>query len=262
MLFVLLFTSVAALRMRLALMVFLMRWLRLGLRLGRPGFWRTLLRLRLRRVEFRRARLGLGLRWAHLHNVWLRRRTRGFHVLHRRTLLGLRACTHLRRLVVRALLHRRGGIAVEAIRLLATALRLRLRLRCWRGGLRQLRARLEGATFVTRCTGCAVVLWWARRHPGRALRCLSGLRLPRALLRCGCAGQRAWAIDRTGRHQRLRTSARLSAVRCLCTLRVRRTHQPLRTIRTIHTARTVLLRRTTLFVPGACGLIGYGTRQT
>lgn len=260
MLFVLLFTPVAALRMRLTLMMFLMRWLRLGLRLGRPGFWRTLLRLRLRRVEFRCARLGLGLRWAHLHNVWLGRRTRGFHVLHRRTLLGLGACAHLRRLVMRALLHRRRRIAGEAIRLLATA--LRLRLRCLRGGLRQLRARLEGATFVTRCTGCAVVLWWTRRHPGRALRCLSGLRLPRALLRCGCAGQRAWAIDRAGRHQRLRTSARLSAVRCLCTLRVRRPHQPLRTIRTIYTARTVLLRRTTWFVACACGLIGCGTRQT
>lgn len=144
MLFVLLVTAVTALRMRLALMVFLAR----GLRLGRPGFWRTLLRLRLRRVEFRRARLGLWLRWAHLHNMWLRRRTRGFHAWLRRTLLGLGACAHLRRLVVRALLHRRGGIAGEAIRLLATA--LRLRLRCLRGGLRQLGARFEGAAFVTR----------------------------------------------------------------------------------------------------------------
>lgn len=166
---------------------------------------------------------------------------------------------HLRWLAVRALLHCRGRIAGEAIRLLASALRLGLSLGCWCGGLRRLRARLEGAAFVTRCTRCAFVLRWARRHPGRALRCLSGLRLPRTLLRCGCAGQRAWAIDRAGRHQRLRTSARLSAVRCLCTLRVRRTHQSLRTIQTV---RTALFRWTARFVAGACGLVGYGTRQT
>jgi len=252
--FVFFVTAVAILRMLLALMVFLPRRLRLGLRLRRSGFWRTLLRLWLRRVEFRRARLGLWLRWAHLHNVWLRRRTRGFRAWHRRTLLGLGACVHLRRLVVRALLHRRGRIAGEAIRFLASALRLRLSLGCRRGGLR-LRAWLEGAAFVTRCTRCALVLWWARRHPGRALRCLSGLRLPRALLRCGCAGQRARAIDRAGRHQRLRSGARLSAVRCLCTLRVRRTHQSLRTIRTTWTALFLWMTR---FVAGACRPIGRG----
>ena len=89
--FVFLVTPVATLRMRLALVVFLPRRLRLGLWLGRPRFWRTLLRLRLRRVEFRRARLWLWLRWAHLHRVWLWRRTRGFHVWLRRTLLGLGA---------------------------------------------------------------------------------------------------------------------------------------------------------------------------
>jgi hypothetical protein len=200
-LFVLLFTPVAALRMRLTLMMFLMRWLRLGLRLGRPGFWRTLLRLRLRRVEFRCARLGLGLRWAHLHNVWLGRRTRGFHVLHRRTLLGLGACAHLRRFVVLALLHGRCRVTVEAIRLLAAALRLRL----WRlrAGLRQLRTRFEGAALVSRCTGRAVAQRWTCRHARRALWRLCSLRLSRAVLRRGGTRQRAWPVDRARGHQTL-----------------------------------------------------------
>jgi len=108
--FALLITAIA-LRMRLGLVVFLPRWLCLLLRLWRTSFRRTRLRLRLWR--------------AHL-NVRLRCGTRGFHVRFRPALFGLGACAHLRRFVVLALLHGRCRVTVEAIRLLAAALRLRL----------------------------------------------------------------------------------------------------------------------------------------
>lgn len=236
--FALFFTAIA-LRMRLGFVVFLPR--------------RLCLRLRLRRTGFRRARLGLRLRRAHL-NVRLRCGTRGFHVRFRPALFRLGACAHLRRLVARALLHGRRRIAGEAIRLLATALRLRLRR--LRARLRQLRTRLESPALVTRCTGRAFALRRARRHAGWALRRLHSLRLPWALLRRGRTRQRAWTIDRTRGHQALRSRSGLGAMGRLCTLRVRGAHQPLRTIR------AALFRRSARLATCVCGRIGRGARQT
>lgn len=183
--FALLITAIA-LRMRLGLVVFLPRWLCLLLRLWRMGFRRTRLRLRLWR--------------AHL-NVRLRCGTRGFHVRFRPALFGLGACAHLRRFVVLALLHGRCRVTVEAIRLLAAALRLRL----WRlrAGLRQLRTRFEGAALFSRCTGRAVAQRWTCRHARRALWRLCSLRLSRAVLRRGGTRQRAWPVDRARGHQTL-----------------------------------------------------------
>ena len=226
--FALLFTAIA-LRMRLAFVVLLARRLR----------------LRLRRARFRRTRLGLRLRRAHLNvRLRLRCRTRCFHVRFRPVLLRLAGHAHLRRLVVRALLRGRCRVAVEAIRLLATALWLKLRLRLRRLG--QLGARLKGVAFVTRRTGCALTLRWACRQAGRALRCLRGLRLGRALLRCSGAWLRTWAIDRARCHQRLRSRPRLAAALWLRTLRVRGADQ------TLWPVRTVLLRRSAKLAAGAC----------
>jgi len=162
----------------------------------------------------------------------------------RPALLRLQPGVHLRlrRLVVRVLLRGPCRGAVEAIRLLATALRLRLRLR----RLRQLWARLKGMAFVTRRTRCAFALRWACRHAGRPLRCLRGLRLGRALLRCRGTRLRARTIDRARRHQRLRSRRRLAAVLGLRTLRVRRADQ------TLWPVRTVLLRRSARLATGAC----------
>lgn len=228
--FAFLFTAIP-LRMRLAFVVLLARRLR----------------LRLRRARFRGTRLGLRLRRAHLAvrlrlRLRLRRRTRCFHAGFRPALLRLAGRAHLRRLVVRALLQGRCRVAVETIRLLATALRLRLRLRC----LRQLWARLKGVAFVTRRTGCAFALRRACRHAGGALRCLRGLRLGRALLRRSGARLRARTIGGARRHQRLRARPRLAAVLWLRTFRVRRADQ------TLWPVRTVLLRRSARLAAGAC----------
>lgn len=241
----------------MALVVLLPRRLRLRLRLKlllwlwlwRPGFRRTRLRLRLRlrRMELWRTRLWLLLRRSHFNNVRLRRRTRCVHVRLCRPLRGLGASAHLRRLVVRALLHCRRRIPIEAIGLLTTVLRLRLRR--LRSGLRQLRARREGTAFVVRCAGGTFVLRWPSRHAGRALLCLRRLRLSGPLLGRGGAWQRTWAIDRTWRHQRLRSRHRLRTM--LTVLRVRRArtgraHQPDRMPR---------------LVAGACRAIGRGACQ-
>lgn len=237
--FALLFTAIA-LRMRLGFMVFLSR--------------RLSLRLRLRRARLRRMWLGLRLRRAHL-NVGLRCGTRGFHVRFRPALFRFGVCAHLRRLVVRALLHGGCRVAVEAIRFLATVLWLRLRMRRLRAGLRQLRTRLEGAALITRCTGRAFALRWPCCHAGRALWRLPNLRLSGALLRCGGTRQRAWTVDRVRGHEGARCRPRLGAVRRLHTLRVRRTHQslwPIRTVLFLRAARLVNgVRRPIL--PTRCG---------
>lgn len=259
----LLLTAIA-LRVRLALVVLLPWRLRLWLwlRLWRPNFRRTRLRLWLGWMELRRTRLWLLLRRPHFNDVRLRRRTRCFHVRLRRTLRGLGACAHLRRLVVRALLHCRRRIAIEAIRFLSTALRLRLRR--LRSGLRQLRPRLEGAAFVVRCAGSTFALWWARRHAGRALRCLHGLWLPEALLRCSSARQRMRAIDRTRRHQglrsltRLRTALTVRRILRIRRIRVGRANQPDRTPRA---ALTALFWWTTRLVADVCRTIWPGVRE-
>lgn len=238
--FAFLFTAIP-LRMRLAFVVLLARRLR----------------LRLRRARFRGTRLGLRLRRAHLAvrlrlRLRLRRRTRCFHAGFRPALLRLAGRAHLRRLVVRALLQGRCRVAVETIRLLATALRLRLRLRC----LRQLWARLKGVAFVTRRTGCAFALRRACRHAGGALRCLRGLRLGRALLRRSGARLRARTIGGARRHQRLRARPRLAAVLWLRTFRVRRADQ------TLWPVRTVLLRRSARLAAGAISCRRHSSRNT
>ena len=208
-----LFITAIALRMRLGFMVFLPR------------------RLSLRRTGFGRTRLGLRLRLTYL-NMRLRCGARGFHVRFRPALFRLRACAHLRRLVVRTLLHGRGRIAIEAIRLLATTLWLRLKMWRLRAGLRQLRTRLEGAALVARCAGCAVALRRTCRHAGRALRRRRSLRLPRPLLRRGGTRQGTWTVDRVRGHEGPRRRSRLGAMRHRRALRVRGAHQSLRTIRT------------------------------
>ena len=232
-----LFFTAMGLWMRLGLMVFLPRRLGLWLRLWRTRFRRTWLRLRR----------------AHL-DVRLRCGTRRFHVRLRPVLFRLGACAHLRRFIVQAFLHGRRRVAIEAIRLLPPA--LRLGMWCLRAGLRQLRARLEGAMLVSRCARGAFTLRRTCRHAGRALRGLYGLRLCGALLRCSGTRQRTWAIDRARGHETLRRGARLGTMGRLRTLRVRGAHQSLRTIR------ATLFRRPARLVSSMCGPIGRGASQT
>lgn len=162
----------------------------------------------------------------------------------RPALLRLQPGVHLRprRLIVRVLL--RGpcrGIA-EVIRLLAAALRLRLRLR----RLRQLWARLKGMAFVARCTRCAFTLRWACHHAGRPLRHLRSLRLGRALLRCRDTRLRTQTIDRARRHQHPRSRCRLAVMLGLRILRARRADQ------TLWPARTVLPWRPARLATDVC----------